>query len=397
MMRGKKASGMTPWGSPGGRRLLTVTQVAIGSRVVPDAIGSELVQFGPGIPCGPPEQSSPRRLDGRIRMLESDTNLSCINLDGSALLEKEKIHVATSAGAESLQKSNSRIRSIAHEPMRWRLWADFAAMVNLPGRASQLLTQRTSSGLKEERFFGTPCTKEMCLVAPSTERPTAEARVGAAKRSFQGYNKKRGGRGRGEGQDQASACEGCDSKGPRQQPEDSRPEIGVKILRRKSGSRYYQKKSLTDLLAAGLAGIPQDKESGRTGDTGTAVKRDKDNSDRESFALLQGESDFSLESVTALEAPTTVSSVSLSSLDTERYYGGNISADATEILRSYIEPRNISLEGANANSPGNPDFPRTDAEEAFKLPTSLYTPSRPFSKVRGESKHIFRKRLVQKY
>ena len=51
--------GVPPWGAADKRRVVRITRVVVGADAVADPAGSELVQFGPGFPCSQPEHVQP--------------------------------------------------------------------------------------------------------------------------------------------------------------------------------------------------------------------------------------------------------------------------------------------------------------------------------------------------
>lgn len=353
LLSGKKKSGVIPCGKLIGKRVITITQLVVGDRAVQDTTGSELVQFGPDFPCEQPDQLPHlRHVSNRGRVISASAmTLPSTILDGSAL-EKKNIDVAPSADEDNRQPCNSIIRPIVQEPSAPKHMNNRSAgAAKNPARVTRALKQRPgglNGGLSRASH-----PQVMSLEASPMEPVTAEVRAFKVSPTYVVNGEREINTSEGSEDERRSEVARHPSARGEQGSEDlcKQPERihpggdGGETSRGATGAEAENKRDdRSGPRAMELARVY--KENGRIGSEWAAFTSD-------SLAVCQEGSVYSLESLIR-------SSVSPSTLDTEQY-GGNISEDATAIMRSYLEwPR---------KEPGDvcTNFPQADAE-AFLAP-----------------------------
>lgn len=276
--------------------------------------------------------------------------LPCTILDGSDL-EKKTIDVSPSADYDNREPCSSVIRPIAKEPSALRHMSNrSAAAAKNPARVNRTLKLRPevlNGGLSRTSY-----PQVLSLEATSSMAPvTADVRVFKVSPTYVVNGERYFNTGDGSEDERQSevpphpsARGEQGSEGLCQQPEVIQPgcDGGEPSWRTNGAGAENERDDRSGPRDMELARVY--KGNGRIGSEWAALRDD-------SLAVCQEGSAYSLESV-----------------DTEGY-GGNLSEDATAIMRSYLEwPQNESGEYC-------PNFPQADTEAFFTPIPPLNTPS----------------------
>lgn len=403
----ERGFGVPPWGGTASRRVLSITRLVVGAEVVADTVGSELVQFGPGFPCGAIDgEVSPRRRSHPTRAT-SPLSPTSVTIDGSTLRGRNLL-VALRMTRDNHWPQRRGVSPYFRSPPRTRDRTGTGQRVSSAGPTPWPAPIESSnepiSGLASEDSDLADSSSKEEVVDAAGPLETAN-----------------GGTGRGEAREDAGGHMGdrtlditeddgkiletaldnprgsaSDAGGEADALEDSLHHVEDDNLDRRMKSGYMLGDSRVgedtrhkriESRETGAALV--DKHIEKLGGAWTTVGN--------GGTVCQEENICSVASIATLEVPTSRSPASecsirplatkrsLSTLDTEGY-GGNLSRDATDIVRSHLESRTENRDGVSAPFSGRLS-PRVFSTDTMVL-ASTGSPPSPRMLVRGESASV---------
>lgn len=388
-----KGFGVPKWGAASKKWLLNVTRVVVGAEVADAGAGNELIHFGPEFPCGPTECLSPRAWSHRTRT-SSPLSPTRMTIDGSTLKEKDLL-AASGTERETYQSLKQfRLRS---PPFSVGSPRDGQASAQGPGERKRNRADTAERAHSADTSAVYPCPGESATMPPpkhcagrhvlhsSSGREggdgggvAPEARVsGGGSRSAESRveqdNRPTHGQKIHAKEDTSNAAvrRYVDADPQESSNEHSRCNTGYKESLEGRATDDQRSSQVSTALPKVVRPVDsgqipnvtyREETAGRGGvEESIAFLDEQSGSLKEAWAVsgnnsstLQVESACPLASATTLEASSAScesslsgSSVdplmakrSLSSLDTERY-GGTLSKDATDILRSHLESQTV--------------------------------------------------------
>lgn len=422
--------GVPPWGAADKRRVVRITRVLVGADVVADPAGSDLVQFGPGFPCGQPEFFPPPTKfspwgRGSTPVHQVRTTIDDRTVDGGRLFADDSKYLedpwssrASSPGGvrprdRGRNRQDGRKIVVGGRPATGDRTADGSSRSNgavvgagagagplsrptekTGGLSSSLCATRRShdpdrsdrtegidGGAGGEGAYVVDDAEKGCLIMARDDgnddgdnRAVYVKEGTAAELSIPPPE---------EDHAQPTAQAGAADENGRECA-DEPPRLSIPVNSFKmAGSFSAEDGTSTDGADGRVEGQPHHLlDGGRCARVGQALA-----SSGGDTSVWNDESACSMLSVTTLEKASCGSSLSdgsmeqmaskrsFSSHETERY-GGNLSKDATDILRSHLDSRS-KLSDDNVGAIGDASMPDSDGDLMQGGTAALMSPAPP--------------------